>query len=144
MLQSSTNMAPYIAHLILQLTVCMLLIFQLTSFNISPCKFQYGRFVLLHYCKVVECVVAFMRSIETIGLGESVVFNDLLNFLWTSWIGYKSTSFFIWTCFIFADTIIILHAVFFFVIFITRISCLMSLTIVLELHSPIVHLSLVS
>ena len=61
-------MAPYIAHLILQLTVCMLLIFQLT-FNISHCKL------------FVECVVAILTCIETMGLREVVVFNDLLKFL---------------------------------------------------------------
>ena len=35
----------------------------------------------MHYCKVVECVVAVLTSIETVGLREAVVFNDLWKFL---------------------------------------------------------------
>ena len=35
----------------------------------------------MHYCKVVECVVAILTAIETVGLREAVVFNDLLKFL---------------------------------------------------------------
>ena len=35
----------------------------------------------MHYCKVVECVTAILRCIETLGLGPAVVVKSLLEFL---------------------------------------------------------------
>jgi len=43
--------------------------------------FQYERFILMHYCKVVEYVTAILRCVETLGLRPAMVSVNLLEFL---------------------------------------------------------------
>ena len=72
MLQSSTNTAPSIAHLIshaFNISADIVLMFQLVTL-------QFERFILMHYCKAVQYVTAVMRWTETLGLRPAVVFKN--------------------------------------------------------------------
>ena len=76
-LQSSTNTAPSIAHLIshaFNISADIILMFQLVTL-------QFERFNLMHYCKAVQYVTAVLRCTETLGLRPAVVFKNLLKFM---------------------------------------------------------------